>query len=172
MQNIQLLLTGGTIDSEWSPVEDTAVPFARSNIKPYLEKFINPDFEIWEKTITMADSRSIDDNVRRMLLGGISQSKSDRIIITHGTYTMSETAVFLGDAVAKDKKLENKRVILVGSFYPLSGFAQTDAPYNLGYAIGAIEHISPGVYVAMNSRLFKPSEVEKDLVKGKFKIRN
>lgn len=166
LTDIQLLLTGGTIDSEWDPTQDTAVPFAHSNIKPYLEKFVQPDFHIYEKTITMLDSREIDDSVRQTLLNAIKQSKSKNIIISHGTYTMAETGKYLKDNIGKD--LGSKKIILVGSFYPLLGFSQSDAPFNLGYALGALEYIKPGVYVAINSQLFNPHDVAKNTTKGKF----
>ena len=79
---------------------------------------------------------------------------------------MAETGRFLSERLGKEI---NKKVILVGSFYPIVGFSLTDATYNLGYAIASLEHIKPGVYVAMNSHLFLPNEVSKDIANGMFK---
>jgi len=170
LKDVELLITGGTIDSEWAPSKDTVVPSACSSVKPYIEKFLKPDFPIYENIIAMADSRDIDDNVRAKILKAIIESRSDNIIITHGTYTMAQTGKYLKEKIALDKRLkENKKIILLGSFYPL-GFSQSDAPFNLGYAFGAIEYLSPNVYVAMNSRLFDPYEVGKDVQNGKFII--
>jgi L-asparaginase len=170
IKDLQLLLAGGTIDSEWDPTQDTAVPFAHSNIKPFILKFIQPDFEIYEKTITMLDSRDIDENIREVIFKNIKTAKSDNIIIPHGTYTIAQTGQFLKDKIAREggADIKNKRIVLVGSFYPLVGFSQSDAPYNLGFAIGSIEHLPAGVWVAMNSRIFDPSSVSKNIVKGKF----
>ena len=168
MKEIQFLLTGGTIDSEYDPTTDTVVPFPRSGIKPYLSKFIQPNFEIHEKVITLADSRDIDDNIREVIVKAIKESKHDNIIIPHGTYTMSETAVYIANEFAADKTSLAKKVILMGSFYPLVGFAQSDAPYNIGFAIGCIEYLKPGVYVAMNSQIFDAHNVSKNIIKAKF----
>lgn len=168
LENIQLILTGGTIDSEYDPTQDTPVPFSRSHIKNYITKYIQPNFDIFERATTLVDSRDITDNMRQVIFDHIIDSKSDYIILTHGTYTMAETGRFLRDKIKTDKRAKNKRIVIVGSFYPLVGFSISDAPFNLGYAIGVIQHLTPDVYVAMNAQLFDPTHVDKNINKGKF----
>lgn len=168
LNDIQLLLTGGTIDAEFDPSLDTPISSTRSHIKPYLLKFIQPEFDIFEKAITLVDSRDITDNMRQVIFDHILDSRSDYIVLTHGTYTMAETGRYLKDKIENNKRVKDKRIVIVGSFYPLVGFSSSDAPYNLGYAIGVVEYLKPGVYLAMNSRLFDPFEVDKNIVKGKF----
>jgi L-asparaginase len=110
----------------------------------------------------MCDSKEITDKTRQEIWKAIQSSKPSNIIITHGTDTIVQTAKYLSD-----KDLGNKKVVLVGAFCPLT-FHPSDAPFNLGFAIGVIEHIKSGVYIAMNAQLFTSSNVEKDFSKLKF----
>lgn len=168
IDNLELLITGGTIGSEWSPQQDTAVVIAQDSVTEYLKEFIRPNFEIKQRIITMKDSREITDFTREEILDAILKSDSENIIITHGTYTMVETGKFLKKRL--EGKLKNKKIILVGSFWPLKGYAPTDAPFNIGFAIGALTGLSEGVYVSMHSHVFDPDEVDKDVEKAMFRL--
>jgi len=166
MNEILLLITGGTIGSEWSPSEDTAVVMAMDSVSEYIRNFIRPDFNIRQNIITMKDSRAITDDTRRDILAAINQSDCKNIVITHGTYTMVDTARFLQDNLPN---IGDKKIILIGSFYPLKGYSPSDAPFNIGFAFGALLGAKPGIYIAMNSQLFKPSRVHKDIKNAMFK---
>ena len=166
MNDVLLLITGGTIGSEWSPSEDTAIVMATDSVTDYIKTFIRPDFSIKQNIVTMKDSRAITDDTRRDIVTAIESSTCKNIIITHGTYTMVDTAKFIQDNLSD---LAEKKIILIGSFYPLKGYSPSDAPFNIGFAFGALLGAEPGVYVAMNSHLFKPEQVCKDVSDAKFK---
>jgi len=165
MNEVLLLITGGTIGSEWSPADDTAVCVAMDSVTEYIKDMIKPDFIVRQNIITMKDSRAITDDTRRDILSAIKSSASKNIIITHGTYTMVETAKFIKDNLPD---LDGRKIILIGSFYPLKGYSPSDAPFNIGFAFGALNGATPGVYVAMNAQLFDPENVCKDTLNAKF----
>ena len=160
---INLFITGGTIDSHWDGKLDTAIIGEKSFLPDYFKELIlyaDVDFTI----VCLKDSRNLDSNDLDNLLKGIEKSSSTRIIITHGTYTMSDTARFL----AANLKRKDQTIILTGSMIPLSGFIPSDAPFNLGYAIAEVNNLSAGVHLCMNGRTFNPNEVAKNLAEGKF----
>ena len=131
----------------------------------YIKEFISPDFEVKHTIVTMKDSREVTNNTREEIVASIKKSKSDNIIITHGTYTMVETAKFIEK---RFQEFPTKKIILIGSFWPLKWYSPSDAPFNIGFAMGAISGIQPGIYVAMHSTLFAPHEVEKDVEHAHF----
>jgi len=163
IKDIQFLITGGTIDSEYDIVNYTVVPAKESSVKQYVEKYLRPSYTVHEKVIALVDSRDITQEIREELFNSIKESKSDNIIVTHGTVTMAETAKYLQDKIRNDNdpKLKNKKVILLGSFHPLL-FHPSDAPFNLGFALGVIGFVESGVYIAMNSGLFDPYNICKN----------
>lgn len=167
MQNILFIITGGTIDSVWSGAKDTAVVAEHSILPGYFEKLqrnLKFPYEISFKEICMKDSREITDDDRENVLKAIENSKADKIIITHGTFTMPVTARFL-----ESKLKENKRtIILTGSMVPIEGFDFSDGPFNLGFTISEVLKQDPGIYVCMNSQTFTASEVAKNVEEGRF----
>jgi L-asparaginase len=160
---IQFILTGGTIDSYYDISKDTVVPSRRSSIPAYLK-----DLKIYEKTVftevCMKDSRDLDENDRRKILSLVEKSPYKRVIITHGTYTMPDTARYLKAHL----KRKDQVIVFTGSFIPLIGFTPSDAPFNLGYSIAMVQKLQPGMYVCMNGRIFHPLEVVKMVRAGKF----
>ena len=167
IKDIELIITGGTIDSgiDYDPDKDAIFQEnVKSNIKLYIEKFLQPEIKIYENTICLLDSKDITEQIREKVCNSIIASKTDNIIVTHGSDTMVQTADYLAS------RIKNKKVILVGSFIPLV-FHQSDAPFNLGFAFGVIEHIENGVYIAMNSQLFKAGTVKKDFTNKKFVLK-
>ena len=167
IKDLHLIITGGTIDSglDYDPDKKCVYPpNAKSRIKPYIEKFIKPDFEIFETVICMLDSGDITDKHRQEIYNAVATSKSQNIIITHGTDTMTQTGKWLFERLGTSN---TKKVVLVGAFKPLS-FAETDAPFNLGFAIGQIEHLPPNVYIAMNSEIYDVNHVKKDKARQRF----
>lgn len=163
-KRLHLLITGGTIDSVFDAARDMVVVNEASTISIYLEKMVRPHFELSREVITLRDSREITDNIRAEILRSIEKCVSDYILVTHGTYTMADTATYL----QKHLKNSSKRVVLTGSMFPLHGFAPTDAPFNLGFAIGSLFLADPGVYLAMNGRLFLADESVKNVDAGRF----
>jgi len=116
------------------------------------------------RTIFLKDSRDVRYKDRQKILEEIKNSKQRMIIITRGTYTMPDTGQYLKDHVENT----NKTIILVGSMIPLKGFDDSDAAFNLGYAIANVQRLPPGVYICMNGRVFNPEKVDKNKLDARF----
>jgi len=161
--NLHFIITGGTIDSYWDGTKDTAV----TNEISVVPKFIK-SLKLYEKCdfieVCMKDSRNLTNTDRKNILKAVENSKSNRIIITHGTYTLPDTARYL----KANLKNINKVIIFVCSMIPLFGFSPTDAGFNLGYAVAKSQELSKGIYVCMNGRIFVPDEIVKMLSEGRF----
>lgn len=156
-------MTGGTIDSSWNGIKDTAVVNVHSIIPAYFKKLIiYPKVKFTE--ICMKDSREINRQDLNNILKAIEKSKANKILITHGTYTMPDTAKFL----EANLKRKDQTIIFTGSMVPLEGVYPTDAGFNLGYAISKVQELKQGFYICMNGETFSPQEVAKNLGEGKF----
>ncbi|HSX19073.1 MAG TPA: asparaginase domain-containing protein [Candidatus Saccharimonadales bacterium] len=167
MDEVHVIITGGTIDSVWSGAHDTITVSEKSVLPEYFKELgrnLKFPFKFNFTEVCMKDSRAIDEEDRKAMVKAIEESKSDKILITHGTYTMPDTARYL----KKNLKRKGQTIILTGSMVPIKGFDFSDGPFNLGFAIAMLEKLEPGVYVAMNTRAFTPEEVEKNIAEGKF----
>ncbi|HEV7702172.1 MAG TPA: asparaginase domain-containing protein [Candidatus Paceibacterota bacterium] len=162
-RKIEIILTGGTIDSTWDGISDTATVNSHSVIPNYFKKLIvYPEVKFNE--ICMKDSRQINEQDISKVLESIEKSEANKIIITHGTYTMPDTAKFIEANLTR----KDQTIIFTGSMVPLEGFYPTDAPFNLGFAVSKSQELSPGIYLCMNGETFTPQEVAKNLGEGKF----
>ena len=157
---IHIITTGGTIEGlEYDRPEN------RSNnptvsISDFLET-ANVSFLYTIQTAFQKDSRFITLEDRIELAEKIVTTDCNKILITHGTLTMAETAKFLG-------RLEmDKIIVLVGALI-LGTKKNTDASFNLGYALCAIDFLEKGVYVAMNGDIFPWDNVKKNLETNRF----
>jgi L-asparaginase len=162
-ETIHFILTGGTIDSYYDPSKDTAVPHEASIIPSFIEmtRIYQPtEFT----TICMKDSRELKREDLEQIQQTIEESPHKKFLITHGTYTMPDTARFL------KANLENndRTIVLTASAIPISGFSPSDGPFSLGYALAQVEILEPGVYVAINGRVFSPEEVMKVMSEARF----
>jgi L-asparaginase len=160
---LHFIMTGGTIDSYYDGTKDTAVPNEHS-VLPKFIKILKLYEECEFTEICMKDSRELNESDRKKILKVIADSKAKRIIITHGTYTLPDTARYL-KANIKDN---DKTIIFVCSMIPLEGFIPTDAGFNIGYAVAKSQELSKGIYVCMNGRIFAPDEVVKLIGEGRF----
>ncbi|QLG44738.1 asparaginase domain-containing protein [Costertonia aggregata] len=153
---IRFLTTGGTIaglDYELKKKTQISIEdFFRSANVSFFYK-IESAFE--------KDSRFISDADRDLLVDRIGLADENKIIVTHGTLTMVDTAKYIGKFNLK------KTIVIVGSFV-LGSSKDTDAPFNLGYAICSLQFLKPDVYVAMNGCIFHWNNVTKNLVTNKF----
>lgn len=129
-----------------------------ATIDSYLHNLIQPHFNFSTELIAEKDSRDITDGDRDGLVRAILSTSHENILITHGTFTMSQTAQFLND-----RGFANKKIILTGSMVPIIGFAASDAGFNLGFVIASFQNIQPGVYLSMNGGIFKADEVAKNV---------
>jgi L-asparaginase len=163
---IQLILTGGTIDKTYLP-EQGELGFS-SSIVPQLLQEARADLEFDTRTPFMIDSLDMKDQHREKVLGNILSHPSHQALVTHGTDTMVETGTFL----ERELPLKHTKVIvLVGAMIP-ARLPNSDAPFNIGFALGALEHLKPGVYIAMNGRMFLPSNCRKNKTLGRFEQRS
>src|SRR3989344_776925 len=160
---IHIVTMGGTIDSSWSGLQDAIVVSEQSSLPAYFKKFPLID-ELTFTHVCAKDSRAITEEDLKNLLKAVEESKATRIIITHGTFTMPDTARFL----LKKLKRKDQTIMLTGATTPLRGFEMTDAPLNLGYAISHVQHLSPNVYIAMKGESFSSEEIDKELKEGNF----
>ncbi len=163
VEKIEFIITGGTIDSYYDSIKDPVTPLTKS-VLPAFIKSLKLEDEISYTQICMKDSRSLTPADIKKVLESINKSKSKKIIITHGTYTMPDTARFL----AANLKRKDQVVILTGSMIPLTGFSPSDAPFNLGYSLASLKTLQRGVYVCMNGQIFTPQEVSKRISEGRF----
>jgi L-asparaginase len=106
------------------------------------------------------DSLDITDEDRQKIRDTIESSEQSRFIVTHGTDTMVKTAEFLND-------LDGKIVVLTGSLSP-ARFKSSDAAFNVGSAMGAVQCLPPGAYIAMNGRVSSPYQVRKNRDANRF----
>ncbi len=156
---IKLLLTGGTIDKSYNE-SSGELEFTGTHIPELLELGRNCT-DICIDQVMLKDSLQMDDADRQMILTDCISSSEDKIIITHGTDTMVETAKLLG------KKKLDKTIVLVGAMVPFV-FKHSDAMFNVGFAVAVVQTLPAGVYVAMNARVFTWDEVAKNLELGIF----
>lgn len=162
-KEIKVILTGGTIDSIYDGTKDTAVPLKHSALPAFIKNLRSDDIFSFTE-VCMKDSRAITTADLKKVLKIADTTKEKIVIITHGTYTMPDTSRFL----AANMKKKDKVVVLTGSMIPLTGFAPSDAPFNLGYSIASAKALKPGVYVCMNGSIFMHSEVAKRVSEGRF----
>lgn len=142
MENkIHVIMTGGTIDSEWDDAQDAVVVSEHSNIPAYFKK-LGMDKDCIFTEICMKDSRALTEEDLKKLVKIIEASPAKKILITHGLFTMPDTVKFL----ETNLKHKDQTIILVGSISPLKGFAMSDAPYNIGYAVAKLSELKSGIY--------------------------
>ncbi len=160
---IHFILTGGTIDSHYDGSKDTAVPNKESAIPSFIESLkLYLAFEF--TTICMKDSRDLVREDLDNILTAVEESPHKKIIITHGTYTMPDTARF----VKANIKRNDQVIIFTASAIPIIGFAPSDGPFSLGYALAKLENLESGVYVAINGKVFLPEETMKIMSEARF----
>ena len=157
--HIHIIKTGGTIEFLDPAYEDMNKVLLKldTTVDSYLSHLIKPHFTYSTEGVFSKDSRDITEEDRQKLVSAITSSPHTNILVTHGTFTMRETAEYIKKHIDGDKK-----IILTGAMIPITGFASSDAGFNLGYAIGSFDSLQPGVYLSMNGGIFEPSEVTKN----------
>ncbi|MBS3069272.1 asparaginase [Candidatus Micrarchaeota archaeon] len=157
---IRIFVTGGTIDSVDYKSEEEAPKDASSAI-PKLLRDARVSVECNVDVVFFKDSRFVNNSDRGILLQKCRECKEERIVVTHGSITMADTAAHLGNA-----KLE-KTVVLMGAITPAKK-ENSDAQFNIGFAIAAVQFLPKGVYIAMNGRVFAWNNVRKNIKTGYF----
>ena len=159
MEPIRILVTGGTFDKEYN--ELTGELFFHSTHTGEMLRLGRCLLEVEIETLMMIDSLQMTDDGRRQILERYLAVAENRIVITHGTDTMAETAAVLGS------ELKGKTVVLTGAMVPYT-FGSSDGLFNLGTAMAFVQTLGEGVYVAMNGRCFPWDSVRKDKARGVF----
>jgi L-asparaginase len=155
---IRFITTGGTIDKIYF---DALSQFevGESPIAAILsEGLVGFDYDV--HSMFRKDSLEITEQDRHALHEFVVADSADRIIISHGTDTMVETASALAD-------IPGKRIVLTGALTP-ARFKTTDAVFNIGMAVAAVQLVAPGVYIAMNGQVFAAASVRKNRKRNRF----
>lgn len=156
---IRIFITGGTFDKEYNELNGELF-FKETHMHDLLEMGRNK-VPVVITTLMMIDSLEMTDKDREWIVYQCNQSVEDKIIITHGTDTMAETAKVLA------KNTSDKTIILTGAMIPIK-FGSSDGLFNLGSALAFVQTLAPGVYVAMNGRYFNWDNVRKNKLTGRF----
>ena len=158
MRKLHIFTTGGTIDKLYF---DALSEFQIGGpvIGGILQQ-MNVGFDYQVDELMRRDSLDMTDEDRRQIQTQVCESEAQHILIMHGTDGMVETAGWLGG-------FYNKIIILTGALQP-AAFSDTDAIFNIGCAVGALQALSPGVYIAMNGEIFAADKVIKNRSKDRF----
>lgn len=156
---IKILATGGTFDKEYDEINGRLF-FKDSHINEILE-LGRSRVDVDLRTLMMIDSLEMTDNERSLIAYNCENSDEDKIIITHGTDTMTITADYL-----KKRKID-KTIVLTGALIPYR-FGSSDGLFNLGNALAFVQTLPHGVYIAMNGAYFPSGQVRKNKTTGIF----
>ena len=155
---IRFITVGGTIDKVYFDSLST-YQVGAPGIERILEELpVTFDYAI--ESVMRKDSLDMTANDRHLILEVARKAPEEKIIITHGTDTMIETAMLL-------KSLCNKCIVLTGAMQP-ANFRSSDAVFNVGVAVGAVLASPPGVYIAMSGQIFDPANTRKNRERGVF----
>jgi len=155
---IKIFTTGGTIDKIYFD-QKSEYQVGDPQASGVLEKAnVVLDYEV--ESIMRKDSLDMTDEDRELIRVKVAATPFDRIIITHGTDTMIGTGKTL-------LEISGKTIVLTGSMYPAQ-FSESDAVFNIGCAVTAAQTLGPGVYIAMNGRIFDPLHACKNIEMNRF----
>jgi L-asparaginase len=157
--SIRIFVTGGTFDKEYNELNGSLY-FKDTHLKEMLN-LGRCKAAIELRTLMMMDSVDMTDDDRETIALNCMKSDFDKIIVTHGTDTMVETAKVIAE------KVQNKTIILTGAMIPYK-FGSSDGLFNLGAAIAFVQSLPHGVYIAMNGRYFNWDNCRKNKKIGEF----
>jgi L-asparaginase len=156
---IKLLITGGTFDKEYDEIRGTL--FFQDTHVPEMLRLGRSYLDVQVRSIMMVDSLDMTQADRELVLDHCRKAREDRIVITHGTDTMVETATVIARALLQ------KTIVMTGALVPYT-FGSSDGLFNLGSALSFVQALPPGVYIAMNGRCFTWDNVRKNRDLGIF----
>lgn len=155
---IKIFTTGGTIDKTYFDQKDT-YQVGEPQVAGILQRAnVVVGFDV--TSLMKKDSLDIDSSDRQIIREAILSEQSRNIIVTHGTDTMIETAEFL-------QNIPDKTIVLTGSMYPAQ-YRDSDAVFNVGSALVGAQTLPPGVYIAINGRIFDPVASVKNVALNRF----
>lgn len=156
---IRIFVTGGTFDKEYNELNGSLY-FKDTHLNEML-KLGRCKAPIEVRTLMMIDSIDLTDSDRELIAQNCLKSKESKIIITHGTDTMVETAKVIAE------KVKDKTIVLTGAMIPYK-FGSSDGLFNLGSAIAFVQTLAHGVYISMNGRIFNWDNCRKNKKVGEF----
>ena len=158
MDNLLIVTTGGTIDKVYFD-DKSDYQVGDPQIGRILEE-LGVAFRFSVIPILRKDSLHIDAADRELLRATIEAQDAQHVLVTHGTDTMVETARVLA-------RIQGKTIVITGALNP-ARFRGSDAEFNVGTAVGAVQSLPPGVYIAMNGRIWDPTRVRKNAGANRF----
>lgn len=156
---IRIMVTGGTFDKEYN--ERTGQLYFKDTHLQEMLRLGRSRVPVEMRTVMMIDSLDMTDGDRQVLLHQCLHCPEKRIVITHGTDTMEDTARYLAQSI------EDKTIVLTGAMIPYM-FGSSDGLFNLGSALAFVQALPHGVYIAMNGRYFHWDNVRKNRERGEF----
>jgi L-asparaginase len=159
MSSVRIFVTGGTFDKEYNELNGELF-FKDTHIQEIL-KLGRCKADLSVRTLMLVDSLEMTDIDRETIVSSCKHATEDRIVITHGTDTMTTTAKILAENIT------NKTIVITGAMIPYK-FGSSDGLFNLGSALAFAQTLPYGVYVAMNGRYFNWNNVKKNRQTGFF----
>ena len=159
---IRIFVTGGTFDKEYN--EQNGTLFFKDTHLPEMLRLGRCRVEVAVRTLMMVDSLDMSDAERALIVDQCRQAPESRIVVTHGTDTIVDTARALAKAFADGS---SKTIVLTGAMVPYA-FGSSDGLFNLGSALSFVQVLRGGVYIAMNGRCLHWDRVQKNRETGTF----
>lgn len=161
--SIRIFVTGGTFDKEYN--ELTGQLFFKDTHIQEILKLGRCKVDLSIRTLMLVDSLEMTDTDRAIIVESCKRASEDRIIITHGTDTMTTTAKVLAEEIT------DKTIVITGAMIPYK-FGSSDGLFNLGSALAFAQALPHGVYIAMNGRFFNWDNCKKNRQTGFFEETN
>jgi len=159
VEPVRIIVTGGTFDKHYDEIKGE-LTFTETHVPEVLQR-ARVSIPVEVELNQLIDSLFMQDENRHSVLESCLRALESRIIITHGTDTMTQTAQLLGEAEI------GKTIVLTGAMIPYK-ILDSDALFNFGTAFAAVQLLPPGVYISMNGRIFGWKDVRKNKSKGVF----
>ncbi len=156
---IKIFVTGGTFDKEYNELNGTLF-FKDTHLSEMLA-LGRSRIEVHITTLMMIDSLDMTDADRETIARHCAKTTEEKIVVTHGTDTMVETARYLAS------KINDKTIVLTGAMVPYK-FGSSDGLFNLGSALAFVQTLPKGIYISMNGRYFSWDNVRKNKTIGEF----
>jgi L-asparaginase len=156
---VRIFITGGTFDKEYDEINGKLF-FKDTHMREMLD-LGRSKIDVNIRTLMMVDSLEMSIEDRNLIVENCKNAEEEQIIITHGTDTITETGKILA------KSILNKTIVLTGAMIPYK-FGSSDGLFNLGSALGFVQSLPKGVYIAMNGRCFDYDKVRKNKESGIF----
>lgn len=158
-KDIKVFITGGTFDKEYNELNGSLY-FKETHLYEMLH-LGRSKLDLSIETLMMKDSLDFEQEDRALIANACNVTNSSKILITHGTDTMTITAEYLIE------KCKGKTIVLTGAMVPYK-FGSSDGLFNLGSALAFVQVLKPGIYIAMNGKIFEAGKVKKNTDKGTF----